>query len=165
MTTKKKSADKTAQELPPDLAAKVGRPSRYTREIADYILGQIAHGRSLASICKDDPVLPSPACFRGWVVDDVDGISARSARAYEIGHDAIAEECLEIADASPMAHPITGAIDAGDVQHKRVRIDSRLRLLGKWAPKKYGDKIDLNHSGKMTLEQLVAGQAAKAGDV
>lgn len=137
----------------------MGRPSKYSREVTDYICEQISHGRSLKSICED-PALPSEAAFRSWVIDDVDGLSARSARAYELGHDAIADQCLEIADSVPPMNPITGAYDGAAVQHKRLMIDTRMRLLGKWAPKKYGDKLDLNHSGKVGLESLIAG----AGD-
>lgn len=138
---------------------KTGRPSKYSREVADQILELIRQGQSLASICKPDN-MPAASTFRLWVADDVDDLSARSARAYSIGYDAIADQCVEIADQAPDIHPITGAKDSASVQDKRLRIDTRLRLLGKWAPKKYGDKIDLNHSGNVGIESIIAG----AGD-
>jgi hypothetical protein len=142
-----------------------GRPHTYTREAADTILAKIAEGKSLASICKEDPNLPPASTFRSWVIDDVDGLSARSARAYSIGHDAIADECIQIADEPPGINPMTGAIDGGDVQHKRVRIDSRLRLLGKWAPKKYGDKLEIDGKLDTGIADLVraARERAKSG--
>jgi len=52
------------------------------------------------------------------------------ARAREEGFDAIAAECLQIAD----------NIDE-DAQSRRVRIEARLKLLAKWDYKRYGDKI------------------------
>lgn len=119
-----------------------GRPSTYTRAMADNICASISEGQSLASICKPEG-MPQASTFRRWVIDDIDGLSARSARAYCIGHDAIADECLQIADQMALMNPVTGAVDSGDIQQKRLRIDTRLRLLGKWAPKKYGDKLEL----------------------
>jgi hypothetical protein len=147
------------------LKIRTGRPHTYTREAADTILAKIAEGKSLASICKEDPNLPPASTFRSWVIDDVDGLSARSARAYSIGHDAIADECIQIADEPPGINPMTGATDGGDVQHKRLRIDSRLRLLGKWAPKKYGDKLEIDGKLDTGIADLVraARERAKSG--
>ncbi|HXD37446.1 MAG TPA: hypothetical protein VN624_12375, partial [Rhodanobacter sp.] len=45
--------------------------------------------------------------------------------------------------------------------HRKLRIDTRLKLLAKWDPKRYGDKQQLEHSGTLSLENLVAG-AGKA---
>lgn len=133
---RKSQTKKTAGKKP------TGRPSIYDKAVVDTILEKIRQGESLASICKADN-MPASSTFRTWVADDVDGLSARSARAYEVGYDAIADQCVEIADEEPDIHPITGAKDSASVQHKRLRIDTRLRLLGKWAPKKYGDKLEL----------------------
>ncbi len=113
--------------------AKRGRPSVYDPAVVDRILERIAKGESLKSICRNDD-MPSDAAFRSWVIDDVDGIAARSARAYDIGHDAIADDCLEIADVEE------------DVARAKLKIDTRIRLLAKWS-KKYGDKVDVNHTG------------------
>jgi len=155
-----KTASKKKPVKKPVAAKKAGRPSTYTREKSDYICRELAKGRSLASICTDVG-MPQADTFRAWVIDDIDGISSRSARAYEIGHDAIADECVMIADEVPPMNPITGAYDSGAVQHKRLRIDTRMRLLGKWAPKKYGDKIDVEHSGKIGIETLITEAGAE----
>jgi len=156
----KKPAKKPAKAVEPKRGR--GKPSIYSREVVDYICEQIALGKSLASICNE-PDMPSAPTFRRWVIDDVDGLSARSARAYELGHDAIADDCLRISDEMPTMNPVTGAYDTGAVQHKRLMIDTRLRLLGKWAPKKYGDKIALDHTGKVGIEALIAGAGSESG--
>ncbi len=54
-----------------------------------------------------------------------------SARAREHGTHVLADQCLEIAD--------DPSLDPAD---KRVRIDTRIRLIGKWNAKRYGDKIE-----------------------
>lgn len=140
MATKKPAAKPKKKRLAS--TRPTGRPSTYSKAIADKILEGIKQGQSLASICKPDN-MPAASTFRLWVAEDIDNLSARSARAYEVGYDAIADQCVEIADEEPEVHPITGAKDSASVQHKRLRIDTRLRLLGKWAPKKYGDKLEL----------------------
>jgi hypothetical protein len=35
-----------------------------------------------------------------------------------------------------------GKIDPGWVAHQKLRAEHRLKLLAKWNPKKYGDKLD-----------------------
>lgn len=126
-----------------------GRPSTYTQEVAEAICARIAEGESLASICRDDG-MPPASTVRGWVTDDVDGFAARSARAYATGYDAIAESCIEIADdgtndwmerKNSQGVVIGWEVNGEHIQRSRIRIDTRLRLLGKWAPKRYGDKV------------------------
>ncbi len=152
----KKATAKTGKSQTKKPAGKkpTGRPSIYNKAVVDTILEKIRQGESLASICKPDN-MPSSSTFRLWVADDVDGLSARSARAYEVGYDAIADQCVEIADEEPDIHPITGAKDSASVQHKRLRIDTRLRLLGKWAPKKYGDKLELGGEVKVGVADAI----------
>lgn len=77
---------------------KQGRPPLYTREIANRILIRLAEGKSLRRICAEDDTLPKESTVRGWAVDDVDGFSARYARARDIGLDCMADEMLDIAD-------------------------------------------------------------------
>ena len=58
------------------------------------------------------------------------------------------EETLEIADERPESivdNNGVSRIDSGFVQWQKTRIEQRLRLLGKWNPRKYGDKTI--HSG------------------
>lgn len=38
-----------------------------------------------------------------------------------------------------------------DAQEKRVRIDTRIRLLGKWNARQYGDKIEIENTGVKPL--------------
>lgn len=132
-----------------------GRPSLYTDEIATEILRRVADGESVREICKTEG-MPAPSTVRGWVVDDLHGFSERSARAHAVGRESLAEECLDIADNA--ANDYMGRNDPdnpgwqfnGDhVQRSKLRIDTRLRLLGKWDPKKWGDKLDLKVDAKV----------------
>jgi hypothetical protein len=55
-------------------------------------------------------------------------------------------QSLAIVDAPPERGP-DGKIDAGSVAHAKLRAEHRLKLLAKWNPKKYGDKIQAEHTG------------------
>ena len=83
----------------------------------------------MKSICA----LPRmPGITTIWKWEQENGEFAKlSARARETGTHVIADQCIEIAD-DPLLDPAD----------KRVRIDTRMRLIGKWNAKKYGDKIE-----------------------
>lgn len=72
------------------------------------------------------------------------------ARAREIGYDVIAAQCLLIADdsASDYTDSEKGpAFNAEHVQRSKLRIETRLKLLAKWDPKRYGDKVAVTGDG------------------
>jgi hypothetical protein len=85
----------------------------------------------------------------------------RFARAREDGHDVIAEQALEIAN-TPVEGVVTEESDQGTkirredmLGHRKLQVETRLKLLAKWNPKKYGDLVQ--HSGNVgvTLSQLI----------
>lgn len=140
---------------------KRGRPTVYSHAVAERICARLAQGEPLAVICEDDDMPPAPT-VRGWVVDDRCGFAALSARAYALGHDAIAEQCLKIADTTMEGVETTTKADGsveerrGDMlQHRRLQIETRLRLLGKWAPKKYGERQELHHTADESLATAI----------
>lgn len=129
---------------------RMGRPSTLTQAIADEICERISDGEPLRAICRDDH-MPAWRTVYDWISADTD-FSARIARARELGFDAIAEEALSIADTPTIGQTsvskATGleVTEADMLGHRRLQVETRLKLLAKWAPKKYGDKqeIDLN---------------------
>jgi hypothetical protein len=90
-----------------------------------------------------------------WI-DTHPEFSARFAHARDIGADAIAMEALEIAD-TPLEGKRTKVTPAGTEEwtedmlgHRKLQIETRLKLLAKWNPKKYGDKVTNVHEGGAT---------------
>ena len=142
--------------------AKRGRPTKYSDAIAEAICARLASGESLRSICRDEG-MPSEAAVRLWYVDDVGGFSAHYAKARDIALDVMADEILEIANTPEIGQTTvskaTGVeITEGDMLgHRRLQVDTRKWYLSKLAPKKYGDKQQVELSGKVTLETLIAG--------
>ncbi len=89
--------------------------------------------------------MPAWRTVYDWM--DVDQAFATAiARARNIGHDAIAEQTIDLIDAVP-ERGRDGKIDPGWVAHQKLRAEHRLKLLAKWNPKRYGDKVTNEHTG------------------
>lgn len=116
----------------------VGRPSTRTEAVVEEILSRLAHGEPMARICADAHMPDFSTVWR-WEGDDEDFRKA-SAHAREIGTHYIADDCIRISD--------DASIEPAD---KRIRIDTRLRLIGKWNSKRYGDKVEHGGSVGVTL--------------
>ncbi len=131
----------------------MARPSQFTQEIADEICDRISKGEPLAAICRDEH-MPSDRTVRNWQKSN-EAFSSAIAGARETGFDVIAAECLDIADETGR-DTIYGK--EGEerpntewISRSKLRIETRLKLLAKWDPKRYGDKLDLNHSGGISI--------------
>lgn len=128
----------------------MGRPSIKTPELVDEIVERLSKGEPLAKICESDH-MPSYSTVWNWEKDDPDFLNA-SMRAREHGTNFIADDCIRIAD-DPDIEPAD----------KRVRIDTRLRLIGKWNVKRYGDAMLHKHADadgeKIKLDEV--GRAAR----
>ena len=132
----------------------------YDPQIADEIATRISAGETLRAICRE-PGMPAWRTVYDWINQHQD-FAARIAQARELGHDAIAEEAMAIAD-SPMPSTDSGATDSGAVAHAKLRVETRLKLLAKWSPKKYGDKQQLEHSVSENVADMIAAARKRAG--
>jgi len=132
----------------PDIKPKkMGRPSKYTPELAAEICERLSNGEPLRQICRDEH-MPAWTAVYAWSAKDAE-LSERIARAREMGFDAIAEETLLIADTPKWGTKETVGKDGSTVTredmlgHRKLQIETRLKLLAKWDPKRYGDRIAL----------------------
>jgi hypothetical protein len=129
----------------------------YDREsLFPAICDEIAKGVTLREICRREG-MPNYSVVYDWINENRE-FAQRFARARELGFDQIAEETMSIADDATNdwmeQHDPEGAIigyrlNGDHVQRSKLRIETRLKLLAKWDPKRYGDRLDLNHSGKI----------------
>jgi hypothetical protein len=128
-----------------------GRPSTYSREVADTICERLARGESLRTICASED-MPPRTTVHGWVVDNVDGIADRYARAKELGLEEMADETLDIADDGRRDYSVDAdgndVVDHDHIQRAKLRVDTRKWLLSKLMPKVYGDKVQQEITGK-----------------
>ena len=128
----------------------MARPSIYTPELAATICERLAEKESLRSICRD-PAMPCFSTVMRWVGDTKHPeFSEQYARGRECGLEAMADELLEIADQT-LPRLRDGRIDGGKVNQLRLQIDARKWVMSKQFARKYGDKVDLNHGGNLSL--------------
>ena len=149
--------------------------STFTQKIADQICNRIADGESLRAICRDQD-MPATSTVCKWLAENTE-FSEQYARAREAQADAIFDDILDIADNAKndwMEREGDGGagwqLNGEHIQRSRVRIDARKWMAGKLAPKKYGDRqeIDLNvnmdpDAAKARLAELLG--KAQGGDV
>lgn len=123
----------------------------YSQAIADAICERLAEGEPLRQICRDEG-MPAWRTVYDWMSSQPD-FAARIAHARALGYDAIAEECLEIADDTAQDTKVAGRDDSERevantewIGRSKLRIETRLKLLAKWDPKRYGDKVTQEHT-------------------
>jgi hypothetical protein len=118
----------------------------------EEIIEWISHGKTLRDYCRIEGN-PAWRTVYDWLEKD-ESFAARFARARDMGADAIAEECLEIIDTPAEMAVSSGATsssshrDSAHVSWMKNRAEMRLKLLAKWNPKKYGDKLDVTSKGE-----------------
>lgn len=120
----------------------MGRPSKLTPAVLQAITDRLSKGEPLAVICRDED-MPSDRTVREWVETNKE-VSSAIARAREAGEEAIAADCLLIADDSTGDYRMGEKgllVDTDHIQRAKLRIDTRLKLLAKWNPRKWGDGL------------------------
>ena len=127
-----------------------GRPSAYTAELAAQICAHIADGKSLRTIAAMEN-MPAQSTIMLWLDGTRPEFSEQYARAHEAYADKLAEETLLIADDSSQDTYVDAdgnvKTDTEAIQRSKLRVDTRKWLASKMAPKKYGDKIQAEHTG------------------
>lgn len=128
----------------PEGVNKGGRPSLYSKEMAERICELVAtHAVGLKTICEMYPDLPAVETINGWRMKDE--FSLLYARAKLRQADLFADEILYIADNVERDKiKLKNGETVTNLEHinrSRLRIDTRKWLASKLLPKQYGDKI------------------------
>jgi hypothetical protein len=132
----------------------MARPSIYSDELLETICEKLSDGTPLAEMCREEG-MPSPGTVRNWMNDEVEGVDGKRvsdaiARARIEGHDAIAARARLTARGKTIDE---GGDSSGDVQRDKLIIETDLKLLAKWDPKRYGDKTLLGSDPDNPLPQ------------
>ncbi len=116
-----------------------GRPSKYTQELADFICAEIAEGRSLRSIIRDNEHVPTMQTIFSWLRLH-ESFLDQYACAKEQSADALADDIQDIADST-----LSGKYEPNAA---RVALDAYKWTASKLKPKKYGEKMDVTSGGE-----------------
>ena len=140
-----------------------GRPTKYTIEIAEEICRRLANGESLLGICADKPdYFPERAVIYQWLDQKPEFLDMyKKARAKQA--DSLLDECARIADdGSQDIKTKIGRdgreyeyIDHEHINRSRLRVETRLRMIEKLAPRKYGTKLELSGDSDSPLKVCV----------
>ena len=129
--------------------------SIFTPALFTSITDRISRGESLRSVCRD-PEMPHKSTVLRWL-REMPQLRDQYAAARDDLLEYWASDILEIADDGTL-DVIPGLNKYGDevmvpnhanVQRDRLRIDSRKWLLSKLAARKYGDRLEVEHSGEV----------------
>ena len=142
----------------------------YASEVAEEICKRIATGESLNEICKAEG-MPCADTVTAWAVDDIEGFFGKYTRAKQMRCFHYADEIIEIADDSTRDYRTVKqggrdveVPDKEHIQRSTLRVDTRKWLMVKYLPRVFGDKIDLNHSGGVSIYERIQSARAKEGE-
>ena len=145
--------------IKPAAKKKQGRPSIYTKELADSICNAIAsHALGLKAQKKSHPGWPDLNTIYEWIADNREGFGDAYARAKVKQLQNMEDEMLEIADDGSNDWQMTQRgpmISREAVQRSALRIDTRKWLMAHLLPKKYSDKLSLSGEDGGPVELVV----------
>lgn len=121
----------------------MARPSKFSDELANTICRRLADGESLRTICKDVR-MPSRESVRRWLNEN-SLFRGQYATARDQMVDALAEKALERAETA------TGE----NANARRLYVDTVKWYTGKVAPKKYGERVAMEVTGKVTIGDAI----------
>lgn len=130
-----------------------GRPSIFTKDLADKICEKLALGESMRTVCKDEEIPSMQTIFR-WLRE-----KPEFREQYEVAKqestDAMSEDILDIADDGTndwmereAENGSYTVLNTEAISRSRLRVDTRKWLMAKMKPKKYGEKMDVTSDGK-----------------
>ena len=141
----------------------------YTPDLGATIADLHAAGKTISDISETQG-MPSRKTILLWL-SEYPAFELMMAQAKGAYVDALAEECLKIADEreddyEKKAGKLGGEFfefDPKAVQRDRLKIDTRLKLIEKWAPERYGRKKP-GAGGETTIAAAAAGAAPVMSD-
>lgn len=139
--------------------ATLGRPTKYSEEIADKICELIATTSDGLKKIAESQSVTATTVYK-WLQENKT-FSDKYVRARDMQADLLADEIIEIANT-----PIQGIVETekewgieirrGDMlEHRKLQIDARKWKASKLAPKKYGDKIEVDTNVISTVKEIV----------
>lgn len=134
--------------------------------IFNTIFDTIENGKSLRYALLQIPL--SSKTFYEWIESDEEKVK-QYARVTELRAEALLDEMFDIVDET--SHDTITTPKGFDIpnaewmQRSRLRYDARKWLIGKLNPKKYGDKIQTEHSGEIKSTIISLGNGINPNEI
>ena len=151
------------------------RPTIYSEELAQTICESLMVGMSLRKICELDD-MPAISTVMQWLASNKSDFMEQYAHARQVQAEYLLDELIDIADDSSKDYVIVDGqerLDQEHIQRAKLRIDTRKWNIEKLAPKRYGAKQQLEHTGSdggaietinVTPEQVIQRMSEKRND-
>lgn len=155
--------------------AKRGRPTLLTKDIADELFVRMLSPESLRSICADEK-MPAKSTVLNWLALGSDNDASpehaafldRYTRVRALQTELLLDEVPEIIDDSTNDYmerrrkdgETELVVNQENIQRSRLRMDGRFKLAEKFAPNKYGNRVDMNVGGQAKNPFLAVVEAA-----
>lgn len=128
-------------------------PAARRQAIIEQVAAGLKRGTPLTVICE---ALQAQGSFSdqsvfNWLRNDPEAALAISY-ARDLGFDWIAHECIDIADSvEAVAYDAEGKPwpNGAEVLKAKLRVETRLKLLAKWDPKRYGETRRIEVDGEL----------------
>jgi hypothetical protein len=125
---------------------KRGARQQYDRaKLVPEICARLATGKEPMTVICVDLGVPVKT-VNEWRLQDKD-IRAQFDEARDLGYDAIAADCMAIADDGRRDYAVgedgRKVVDHDHISRSKLRVETRLKLLAKWDPRRYGDRMTL----------------------
>lgn len=150
MAINKKKSKKRRTTKPvevPKESKPIGRPTIFTKDLADIICEQLAVGTSMRSVCLREEMPSLQTVFR-WLREDKE-FSDQYARAKEESADVDNETLEDIGDmAIDAAQCVDPKASSAVVAAYKLKADNLKWAMSKKKPKKYGDSVDVTSKHK-----------------
>lgn len=153
----------------------MGRPTIYSDELAQTICECLMIGMSLRKICELDD-MPAISTVMQWLASKKSDFMEQYAHARQVQAEYLLDELIDIADDSSRDYVIVDGqerLDQEHIQRAKLRIDTRKWNIEKLAPKKYGAKQQLEHTGSnggaietvnLTADEVIQRMSEKRND-
>ena len=142
----------------------MARSTEYSQETAEFICLRIANGESLRKIVSDADMPASSTVFK-WLSEQR-SFAEQYARAREAQMEVMAQEIIDIADDGRNDTYIDEEgnehTNQDAINRSKLRVDTRKWLMSKLAPKKYGDRLGVEHSGELGIKTILLPAPAKS---
>jgi len=162
--------------------AKVGAPTIFSKELADLICERMITKRSLLKVCDDEDI-PSYSTVNIWL-NKYTEFHSNYVRAREEAYERYADDIFTLCNGlldgptrkevcNDLMDMFKDAADSGNLPHKKtvddmlrnvvthekvsavkLMVDSIKWTLSKILPRKYSDKVELEHTGSVEINKI-----------
>ena len=142
----------------------IGRPKiNWTDALEDAICAAISvSSRGLDDICNENEGFPDPKSIYTHIIQS-ESFFQKYARARELQQQLLADQLIPLADKDRICQKRTIKADGSEetvildqVERSKLQIETRKWVLARLNPKKYGDKIQAEHSGEVSVKRVIS---------